>query len=103
MIKMGLFEWNFPEDKVEMSENMLKIFGLTEMHNFSASSITMPAIVEEDQKRISDIIAEAIEARKPCYEAEFKMKNGCHIKIYADIKYSEDMPALITGALRIIK
>jgi PAS domain S-box-containing protein len=103
MIKMGGFEWNFPEDKVEFSEGMLKIFGLTEMQNFSSSSITMPAIVEEDQKRISDIIAEAIEARKPCYEAEFKMKNGSKVKLYADIKYSEDMPALITGALRIIK
>jgi PAS domain S-box-containing protein len=103
MIKMGGFEWNFPDDKVEMSEGMLKIFGLTEMQNFSPSAITMPAIVEEDQKRISDIITTAIEARKPCYEAEFMMKNGCKIKLYADIKYSEDVPALITGALRIIK
>lgn len=103
MIKMGLFEWNFPEDKVEMSEGMLHIFGLTEVQNFSASAITMPAIIEEDQQRIKEIIANAIETRKSCYEGEFMLKNGCKIKLYADIKYSDDMPALITGALRIIK
>lgn len=101
---IGFFQWDFADDKVYMSDNMINIFDLNAKDNSCPSEVLTSCVVSNDRKRVGDTILQAINTKSPGYEMEYNLRNGKLIKTVSTIEYNEaGEVTVINGALRVLK
>lgn len=101
---MGFFRWDFADDKVYMSNNMLDLFDLNKGDNNCSSDVLTDCVISTDRKRVGDTILNAIKSKAEGYEMEFGLRNGKLIKLVTKIEYNESNEVvIINGALRSLK
>lgn len=86
---VGFFRWDFAEDKVYMSDNMLNLFDINKSDNNCPSNVLTNCLVSTDRKQVADVILNAVTNRNRAYEAEYYLRNGRHIRTAAVIRYNE--------------
>jgi PAS domain S-box-containing protein len=97
----GFFTWDYAENRVYMSDNMLNLFDLNKSDNNCLSDVLTNCLVSTDRKNVAEVIVNAVTNRKRGYEIEFYLRNGKHIRCATVIEYNEKNEVLtIHGACR---
>jgi PAS domain S-box-containing protein len=101
---IGLGRWDWVEDKVYMTDNMLSLFDL-DIHSNNCSNVVLTnCIVSTDRKRINETIISAINKKAKGYEAEYTLRNGRYIREASTLEYNENEEiTFVNRALRELK
>lgn len=98
---VGFFRWDFADDKVFLSDNMLNLFDLNKSDNNCPSDVLTNCIVSTDRKQVADAILNAVTNHHRTYEIEYYLRNGRHIRSAAVIEFNERNEVVtIHGACR---
>lgn len=100
---VGFFRWDFAEDKIWMTPNMLNLFDLNKSDNNCHSDVLTNCIVSTDRKVVSEAILNAVNSSNKTYEIEYYLRNGRLIRTASVIEYNEKNEVItIHGACRVL-